>query len=713
MSDITKTILMVAIPIFIIWILYLCLSGNNNHYHKKRKKKNKNTTLSEGYISKTQQLIGDLNNGNNYLIELAKKYVDDRKSYENNLDNYITNAMGILNDVELNEKSSLDIFSKIMDSSNILSDYQDEISILRNAVISSENDASLSIKALDKIKTMINIGITQLPNSMFETSEFGNALNDIQVQQSIALKAYSNIQNQIKGVSNIYNTFSEEIQIVYDNLISAKDSFEILNRFIQDITGDINKDVNYNNLQISVNQATILINELEGLGIDNSNQYYTIMQNLLEKLKNARTISDQFLSNVITIFTEATKNAPSQLNNKLLNLQNIYNKILRLIGIEGKDAMDGIFGPLLEPSDELVNDLEDSIFFDESSSVNNVNDLPKESSINKPADLSEEDPFSSLNNTNRLREGFEINSKNNFYGDGFDLFNDNSDLIPNVPSGSASGSASGSYSGSASGSASGRYSGSVIPDQSSGNLSPGQDPLDPVDPLDPLDPFNQNSVSSPEEDINRYEDSVNALPDENINVYEDSVNFVPDEDQIDILDPNSDDLLPNQDENIYEGSVNFFPDEDSNENSDDIIFPEDPNNFDPDTNEGSFNLFEPDEDSESSSGSNNLLFYYEKLLEINIIITREYNSIINSYNIIADVINQIQNISEKIIRDMNSNVNTFVGSNELNDLQDILLPYFHSSTRPPIYIPPLNALIDVTFSPVPVMTTVTPYISKI
>jgi len=263
MSDITKTILIVAIPVFIIWILYLCLSGNNNR--NKCKRKIKNTTLSEGYISKTQQLIGDLNNGNNYLIELAKKYVEDRRSYENNLDNYIINATGIMNDVELNEKSSLDIFSKIMNSSNILSGYQDEISILKNAVISSENDASISIKALDKIKTLINSGITQPPNSIFQQSEFGNALNDIQVQQNIALNAYSNIQNQIKAISNIYNTFSEKIQIVYDNLISAKDSFEILNRFIQDITGDINKDVNYNNLQISVNQATILINELEDL----------------------------------------------------------------------------------------------------------------------------------------------------------------------------------------------------------------------------------------------------------------------------------------------------------------------------------------------------------------------------------------------------------------------------------------------------------------
>ena len=59
------------------------------------------------------------------------------------------------------------------------------------------------------------------------------------------------------------------------------------------------------------------------------------------------------------------------------------------------------------------------------------------------------------------------------------------------------------------------------------------------------------------------------------------------------------------------------------------------------------------------------------------------------------------------------NVNTILNSSELDNLQEILLQYFPSSTKPPIYIPPLNTLIDVVFNPIEIMTTVTPYTNTI
>ena len=654
MSDIPKTILMVAIPVFIIWILYLTLSGKNHHHKRKNKHKNKNIQFSESYISKTKQVIGDLNVGNDNLIEIAKNYVNNRESYDSELDDYITKARLILSRIESNERSASSIFSNIMESSSAIAGYQNEISILNNAVINSENDSRIAIKALDNIEILIK---GETPNTFFEPSEFGefgdfgqtselgSALNDIEKQQNIAKKSYLDIQNQIKNVSSIYNTFNEGIQSIFDNLISAKDSFERLNNFIEDMTGNINKAVGYNNLQLSVNQATILINELEGLGIDNSNQYYTIMQNLVENLKNSRDISNQFLSNVITIFTEATKNAPSEINNKLLELEDIHTQIKSLIGITGETSMDGIFGP--GESDEYnIDELpvsDDNIFGPGESDEYNIDELPdfddniigptEEGSYTQGSagfdingldqELSEDNLFKKNKNPNTLREGFTSNSKNNFYTGDNTGFGEEDDPF---------------------------------------NFGEGSTGFD----INGQGSYTQDSAGFDIFDIDGVDQDPNG--------------FFPDEHGFDIDEVDQD---PN----------GFFPDEQGSYTQD----------------SAGFDIFNIDD----SLRPNSILDYYNKLLEINIIITREYNSIINYYNIIADVINKIQLITEKIIRDMDSNVNTIVGSNDLDNLQDILLQYFPSSTKPPIYIPPLNTLIDVVFNPIEIMTTVTPYTNTI
>ena len=472
---------------FIILIGIYCTDKHKyKHKHKykdKHKDRHKNIIPTENYVNKTQKLLGDLNFSNQSLIDLANNYVENRQGYEKDVSKYKTDALALLDSVSNNEKSASYILTNILDSS-IMVNFSHDLSIMSIAVINAQNDADIATKALEMIKKLVNDNSV----SDLQLNEFGDALSSIQNQQDIANKSYLNVQNHLNNISSIYKFFNQGLNDILKNLNSAQDDFNKLNDFMTNITGNIKKTQDYSKLEITVNKSLILLQELKSLKVDEANQYYSVIENLITKLENSIKISQSFLTNIISIFTYATHDYSSKLYGELNELEVIYNKILSLIGITSDSSI---------------------------------------------------------------------------------IYPETEDL-------------------------------SIYP--------VSQEPIPSIQPIT-------------EEPV-------------------------------------------------------FY------------------------SNEG-FTL--------NYNSTSNILDYYKKLLQINSTITNQYNQIITSYNIVSEVINSIQELTSEIIKNMDSNVNNLIDTDELNKLQDILLQYFPASTRPPITIPPLDKLVDYDYTPIPNMTTIPPY----
>ena len=435
---------MLIIIIILMFIGFVMLfeiyrTNKNNYRHKDRHKdrrkdrdKNKNNIPTENYINKTQKLLSDLNLSNQTLIDIANNYVKNRQDYDAEITLYKEKSLKLLNSVSNNEQSAANILSSILESS-AMTNFSHDLSVMSSAVINAQNDVDIANNALDMIKKFVN----DKSSSGLRLNEFGDSLSSIQIQQDIANKSYLNIQKRVNNISSIYNLFKKGIEDMLENLNNSRDDFNNLNNFMSNITGNIKQTQDYNKLQIIVNQSNILLKELKNLNVDRENQYYSVIETLIEKLNKSIETSQSFLDNIITIFTYATHDYSSKLYRDL-------------------------------------NEIE------------------------------------------------ELNSLNSKYKS-----------------------------------------------------------------------------------------------------------------------------------NIYE--------------------------------------------------------YYTQLLEINSTITNQYNQIITSNNIVSDVINNIHELTREIIKNMDSYVNEFVNTDDLNKLQDILIQYFPASTRPPITIPPLDKLVDFDYTPIPNMTTIPPY----
>ena len=669
MSINPTVILIFFVGILLLFSLtYVFLNIKPRHKHKPKPKHNEN--MSEFYINKTNKLMSDLDGNNQTLIGLAKSYALSRKTFEDEIIQNIKKAKDIYESVKSNQQSTSTIFANIMETSGIDSLQSD----LSNAVKNAKQDVVVATQALNTIENLINSGTTPPPDSPLQLTEFGNALNDIDNQQNIANNAYKDIQTKLKDVTFVYNLFNSGLQEIKDNFLKAQEDLKKLNEIISNMTGDLQKTPEYNNLQVGINQANVLLRELKGLNIDNSNQYYSVMQKLIRSLSNSVEVSRAFLANILIIFTLATEDSPTKLNGYLNELKLMYNKISSLVGVRDITSDDSTDYNWIDFGETTTAPPNDWIDFGETTTIS-----PWSSDVETTASPYMETTASP-----------DVETTANPYMEttASPYMETTASPYMETTTGPYMETTTGPYMETTTGPWNLKESYTNLPNEDSVNMPHWFKAF-------------KNSDYNMKEQPNQTEYNTNlSTPDwfKNFNIQ-----TVQDQTPT----PTAQDVnldIPSWFKTFQGSGYNIYTESPIQSGQDATL-----------NIPSWFKLFQGSvtQQPDSKDITINILAYYEKLLEINVSITQQYNEIINSFNIIVGVINAIQDITTEITTNIDSRINSFISSNEIEQLQEILLNYFPASTKPPLPVPPLHTLIDFKQEYIPTMTTAPPYTKKL
>jgi hypothetical protein len=326
MLEMSTILLLFLICIFFFVILF----QTKNRSKCKIKNKYIGKISNENYINKAQKLLSDLSSNSDDLVSIARDYVNKRSKYEDEVSINVKNAEYILSLVLSNQSSTSDIVNKLTESS-VLSIITKDLSSATNASLFAKENYEIVKNALYNIINLVNdLNITMSPS--LNPKDISKALNIIEIQQNIAKDAYVSVQKKLNNIGSAYSISKNALEDIEKNLNKSNNDLSILNEYISSLTNNIQKTDNYSRLKTAVESANILLEELKKLNLDRSNTYFSVIDNLKNKLSSSIKTSQDYLDNIIKIFNSATDDASITLKTNIKKLEDIYVEIKSLIG---------------------------------------------------------------------------------------------------------------------------------------------------------------------------------------------------------------------------------------------------------------------------------------------------------------------------------------------------------------------------------------------